>query len=342
MIDLENTPHEPSEVFDRRERKKGKGLRKLLGREDKSDYENLGTVGDIYEDESYNDYSNPAYTPSAFSNRKNLVSLLSDDDEELETPSTPFGRNGGKARSLASLLDDSSDGPDSNNDETPDEESFVEGTIDSNIVHDDDDDAPVEVIPVALERAEEEVNNKVEELPPQPYAPTQNEPLESASFEQTIEVLTKNQSDLTEARADILASAGYTEIIEALITKVMLQHEIPNVSLESFGAVSTTYEPTSLSIATFGAHKFAGNPLTDKQKITLFLQIESLVEKARKENDSKVFLSATQQVKHEGITYRALLLSDDLLEDYMNAYNRPIMTNGDVAPLEKLTVIITI
>jgi len=238
---------------------------------------------------------------------------LYDDNNTFNPPSTQAGK-----KNLLALLDDDEDSP-------------------PPIV-----DEPPEHIPWFEDEEDEDYDDEEEEEEEPPIETPLLNIQDTLSHQQVVEKAVQEEAESVETRVDILASAGYTEIIEALTTKVMLQHEIPNISLESFGAVAATYEPSTLTISTFGKHKFAGNPLTDKQKIILFLQIEGLVEKARKENKDKVILSATQQVLHEGIRYKTLLLSDDLLEDYMNAYNRLILTNGDVAPLEELAVIINL
>jgi len=180
-----------------------------------------------------------------------------------------------------------------------------------------------------------------------PYSDDDNEVPDTANTDERKPIT----SLLSDDDDDLLSSdippnedegADTTDIIEALATEIMLQHEIPNISLESFGDITAAYEPSTLAVSTFGKHRFIGKPLTDKEKIYLFLQIEQLVENARKESKDKVTLNATQQVTYDGIIYRALILSDELLEDYMNAYNRTIMTNGEVASLTELAVIITV
>lgn len=315
MIDFEKDNTTTSEVFDKRGKKPGlfSGLFK------KKEY-----------DEGYDEEEELIQPISPAPGKRSARMLLDDDDdisvEETFTPPPPPPPPAG-ARKLLDLLDDDDD--------------------DTHYVHVEEelqeDDYPVSSDDDKEEDIPEPEPEPEPEPVPEPEPEPEPEPVETvASYQDTVESVVKKEADLLEIRADILANAGYNEIIEALSTKVMLYHEVPNISLESFGAVASTYEPCTLEITTFGKHRFAGNPLTDKQRIILFLQIEELVEKARKENSSRIHLKATQQVQHEGIIYRTLLLSDELLEDYMNAYNRTIMTNGDVAPLHELAVIINL
>jgi len=375
MIDLDNTTQEPSEVFDKGAKKK-KGFLSRLGFG--GEVKNLGHVDDsLYDDEEDNgsimDYDHTEFyadeddyyeLEDTFSSpstrvRKNISSLLDDDDEQEIPPSTPTRVEGKKKGGLLALLDDDDDDLeplptpietgdilnignswDENNEEDALEEDVVASKESGNVLYPKEDKEEKEEESLQVE--EISTLSSTELVVEEVITPTSVQAIQVPTYQQAIEEVVKTEPEPTETRADILASAGYVEIIEALTTKVMLHHEIPNISLESFGAVATTYEPSTLVITTFGKHKFAGNPLTDKQRIFLFLQIEELVEKARKGGNDKVILSATQQVQHEGIVYRTLLLSDDLLEDYMNAYNRTIMTNGEVASLTDLAVIITI
>jgi len=363
MIDLDNNANGPSEVFDKGPKKK-RGLLARLGFGGGEDVRDLGHIDDYDDPPAYNydasyiddesaDTTSVPSTPTT-SGRRSAISLLDDDDydgdEVTPPPPPPVGR--GKSSLLGLLSDDDDEEnlvlppiEEEYQDEIPAALPTEEETFVPPITSDNEDD----LFPLQLPGEENSSAFQEDEIPPVltveeklPTTTTNVPPpdLLEPTYQQTVEEVVRQEADPLEIRADILANAGYVEIIESLVTKVMLHHEVPNISLESFGAVASTYEPNTLEITSFGNHKFAGNPLTDKQKIILFLQIEKLTEKAKEENKDQVVLSATQRIQHEGIIYRTLLLSDDLLEDYMNAYDRTIMTNGDVASLEELAVII--
>ena len=330
-------------------KKQKKGLLGLLGFGGNKEVKNLGHVNDPI-DEDDEDFSDdvessepPPATNKAGGGKKRVMASLLDDDEDddQDAPPPPVTEPVKKGGGLLGLLDDDDD------EECDNVPSFPESIVSWDDEDDDDEEKPS----VVEEFEDDDLYSSdvdVEENPIETYTPppiqeeTIPPPPPEPTYHQAIEEVVNAEPEPTETRADILANAGYCEIIETLATKVMVLHEIPNISLESFGAVATTYKPSVLTVTNFGKHLFVGNPLSDKQKIMLFCQIEGLVEKAEREGNDKVVLSATQLVQHEGIPYRTLLLSDEILEDYMNTYNRTIMTNGDVANIDSLAVIITL
>jgi len=345
MIEMDNVVQEPSTVFDKEPKKKKKGLLGLLAFGGDKEVKNLGHVNDLDDDKEYSDdvesSEPPPATNKAGRGKGRLMTSLLDDDDDEDVPPPPVNEPARKGGGLLGLLDDDEEDDDSDN--VP---SFPES-----IISWDDEDDDTEEVSFVEELEDDDLYSSApidEENLIETYIPpsTQEEdiapPLPATTYHQVIEEVVNAEPEPTETRADILANAGYCEIIETLATKVMVLHEMPNISLESFGAVATTYKPSMLTVTNFGKHLFVGNPLSDKQKIILFCQIEGLVKKAKREGNDKVVLAATQLVQHEGIPYRTLLLSDDLLGDYMNTYNRTIMTNGDVANIDSLAVIITL
>ena len=308
--------------------------------------------------------------------RKTLSHLLSPDDEDDdEIPLAPASPKGNSLLNLLSNIDDDEEPEDvvftevfdleENEDEVFDEEDSVAEEFDEedSVAEEFDEEEVLEdgiteifstsqsntIYPqhISSEKPPEEVKSTKQVRSIDTYIPSSPKiekiPSNLETISPTYNVIqesVKTVSDPLESRKDILAAAGYIEIIETLATKVMLNHEVPNISLESFGAAASVYTPGTLEIATFGKHQFVGNPLTQKQKTALLLQVEKLVEKAQDEGRKRVVLSATQQVQHEGVVYRTLLLSDDLLDDYMNMTGRTVLSNGDTAKLTETAVII--
>ena len=141
--------------------------------------------------------------------------------------------------------------------------------------------------------------------------------------------------------APTLPAEAYSQTLEHMITDILAQNEVKNISLAAFGAHSKLYAPSALSLIRFKEHVFVGIENDTSDLLNIFFMLEDLIrEKEKVEGSSaSVVVKLVRPFAWNGITYNSLLLTEEELANYAMATGRKIARN-DTPVEEDLRLII--
>ena len=129
-----------------------------------------------------------------------------------------------------------------------------------------------------------------------------------------------------------------SKVLEQLIISIINLHQIPNVSLSTFGASGAVYKPIELELIEFpGGHRFAGIQLKSIDKLRLFSDLRDILTKS---SSSSVTIPAIQKVEYEGIIYSYLVASVDILKEFASIVGVKVLIPSNELNLNELKFVI--
>ena len=165
----------------------------------------------------------------------------------------------------------------------------------------------------------------------------------SEEFTETHESQTDYIPDYTpqETEKEPISLDIYSQTLEHMITDILAQNQVKNVSLLAFGAHSKLYTPKSLKKIYYKNYTFVGLENTDTDLLRIFFLFEDMIREKEKNfgSSAKVVVKMVQPFTCNGIGYTTLLMTEDELSKYAAITGRKVAVNQTLVE-EDLRVII--
>lgn len=134
------------------------------------------------------------------------------------------------------------------------------------------------------------------------------------------------------------ATDSYAELVENMVSRQCQLSGVKNLDLTTFGLRAQVLNFPTLTVLTYGQHKFLGAPFTDREEDLIVHRLGLYVAQSDK---NEIVVSAVKEIKDErGMSFYSLLFNDKIAQKFADMFNYTVRANMNEADVSKLVLVI--
>lgn len=137
---------------------------------------------------------------------------------------------------------------------------------------------------------------------------------------------------------DVPVADSYAELVENMVSAQCQLSGVKNLDLTTFGIRAQVLSFPTLSVLTYGVHKFLGAPFTEEEENMIIHRLGLHVAQS---NKKEIVVRAVQEVKDaRGMSFYSLLFTDSIAQKFANMFNYTVHANLNESDISKLVLVI--